>query len=279
MEFKLQKESSYHKDGILSCCVKNNFLATASEDDSAVIWSLPDLNPIRQSKLHDKDIKKIIFSPCGKYLITASADGEIKSSAFSDFSVKTAIKEHSSAVNEICFISDKNFLSVSDDSTAKLWELGNKSCLKTLKPGIGDIKACAAGQGKVLIGGSSLVFLDSNLSTLKKHSDYLYGINKIKVNENKAFVSASMEKTLEIWDLNSMNILKKIRNSSWINEICFYKDKIILAMGEYLKVLNENFETEIEIEAHSDEIYALDIYEDFLISGANDKLLKIWKIN
>ncbi|NLI09507.1 MAG: hypothetical protein GX447_01965, partial [Elusimicrobia bacterium] len=118
-----------------------------------------------------------------------------------------------------------------------------------------------------------------NLSTLKKHSDYLYGINKIKVNENKAFVSASMEKTLEIWDLNSMNILKKIRNSSWINEICFYKDKIILAMGEYFKVLNQNFETEIEIEAHSDEVYALDIYEDFLISGANDKLLKIWKIN
>ncbi len=279
MEIKLEKEISYHKDGILSCDIKNSILATGSEDDTVVLWQLPSLAPIRQAKIHENNVKKVLLLKDGQEILTASGDGELKISSVSDLSPKEVFSGHDSGINEVCFLSENEFITVSDDATARLWKIGSKKFIKAIKPGIGDIKACAVSADKIAIGGSCLVFLDSNLSTLKKHDEYIYGINKIKVNSGLAFISASMEKTLEIWDISKMSILKKIRNSSWINDICFCKGKTILAMGESIKVLSENFETESEFEAHSDEIYSLAVYEDFLVSGANDKLLKIWKIN
>lgn len=278
MSFELYGENVIHKDGVLSMAVHGNLLATSSEDDTIALCRLPTLEAMTQTKAHDCDVKKILFSPDGAYLITSSANGEIKVFETKTLSSGKSIKGHSGQISDMTWLKSGELLSVSDDSTARLWDINKASLIKTIKPGIGDIKACASVDDKILIGGSHLVFLDYSLSTLKKSEDYIYGINRIRINGNMAFVSTSMEKTLEIWDIENMSLIKKLRNSSWVNDICFYKDKTILAMGEYLKTLNKDFEAESEIEAHKDEIYALAIYEDFLISGSNDKSTKIWKI-
>ncbi|GAB4032598.1 MAG: hypothetical protein Fur0012_11290 [Elusimicrobiota bacterium] len=279
MGFEIYGENKIHKDGVLSASVHNSILATSSEDDTVAIWKLPELELLAQIKAHETDVKKVVFSPDGRLLISCSSSGDIRLWNAADLSLVKTLKEHSGEVGDITFLAGGELLSASDDQTAKLWSLDAKSSIKTLKPGIGDVNACAAARDKILLGGSHLLFLDNSLSTLKKSDEYIYGINRIKINGELAFVSTSMEKTLEIWDLKNLSMLKKIRNSSWINDICFYKDKTILAMGEYLKTLNSSFETENELEAHGDEIYALAVYSDFLISGANDSSLKIWKIN
>lgn len=279
MGFEIYGENNTHKDGVLSASVRSDILATSSEDDTIAIWKLPELKPLDQVKAHETDVKKVIFSPDGKLLISCSSSGDIKIWNSADLSLVKTLKEHSGEVGDLTFLKGGELLSASDDGTVKLWNLDGKSSIKTLKPGIGDVNTCAAEGDKILIGGSHLVFLDNSLSALKKSDEYIYGINRIKINGELAFVSTSMEKTLEIWDLKTLSMVKKIRNSSWVNDICFYKDRIILAMGEYIKTLNKDFETENEIEAHGDEIYALAVYSDFLISGSNDKSLKIWKIN
>jgi hypothetical protein len=73
-------------------------------------------------------------------------------------------------------------------------------------------------------------------------------------------------------------VIKKLKNSSWINFISLYQDKIILAMGEYIKVLNSNLETELEFETHKDEIYSISVYGNYLITAGNDKILKLCEI-
>ncbi len=278
MNFGLYGENVIHKDGILSMAVYGNLLATSSEDDTIALCRLPILEAMSQIKAHNCDVKKILFSADGASLITSSANGEIKIFDTKTLSPIKSIEGHSGQISDMVLLKSGELLSVSDDSTAKLWDIKKASLIKTIKPGIGDIKACASINGKIIIGGSHLVFLDNSLSTLKKSEDYIYGINRARINGNMLFISTSMEKTLEIWDIETMSLLKRVRNSSWINDICFYKDKTILAMGEYLKTLNKDFEAESELEAHKDEIYALAIYEDFLISGSNDKSMKIWKI-
>jgi len=278
MKLKLVKEIEGHKDGILSSEIRNDILITGSEDNNISVWKLPHLNKIKDLTGHKSDVKKVIFSPKGDRIVSCSTDKTIKIWDSANYLCLNTLEEHSSEVNSISFLNDNNFISSSDDKTIKLWDINKKSSLKTINLKSGDINAIDSSGEYILAGGSNLIFMDLKFSILKKCEDYLYGINFIKIKNDTALISTSMEKNLEVWDLKKFELIRKLKNSSWINFISLYQDKIILAMGEYIKVLNSNLETELEFEAHKDEIYSISVYGNYLITAGNDKILKLWEI-
>ena len=281
MKLELVKELQGHKDGILCLDVFEDTLVSAGEDNAIKTRKLPELENLKTIEAHKGDVARVLFSPDKRSLLSCGNDGSVKTWNNPDFSPARVFAEHKSRVNALAFLDGENFISASDDQTLKLWNLKDSVSKRTVSPGIGDIKALAASKDRIAVGGSELRIYDRDMKLVKSCADYIYGVNFLDFSADLKFifVSTSMEKTLEIWDAANLDLVKKMKNSTWVNHINFYKDRAVMAEGEYIKVLSKDFEPEAEIEAHSDEIYCIAVYKDFLVSAGNDKMLKLWKIS
>jgi len=277
MNFNKIYEFKAGNDGILSILINNNTLYAAGEDNCIRSFNITNYSKLKEVKAHSKDILKIILSPCMKYLFSTSRDGYIRQWNL-DLTPVHDYEPHNSDVNLIDFIDEKSFISGSDDSTVRVYKIGSKS-YKEMKPEIGDVNALKVTSNYIYLGGSKLQILNKDFKKIKEDDDYIYGINLIKNNGNLIYVSMSMEKYLEIWDEEKLERIKKIKISSWINDILFYEDKIFIANANIISVFDKNMNLIVENDYHQDEVYSIEIYDGKLITASNDSYIRIWEIN
>lgn len=265
------------KDGILSVTRNHSTLYTAGEDNFIRAFNLLNYQPLSQVKAHTKDISSIKLSPDSKTLFSASRDGYIKQW---DLNLKLIYEyePHSSDVNTIDFLDEKNFISASDDSILRIYKTGSNG-YKEIKPQAGDINSLKITEKYIYVGGSKLVIFDKSFKEIKTDDNYIYGINLIKKNSNRIYVSTSMEKYLEVWDEEKIEKIKKIKFSNWINDIYFLTDKIIVANANIISIYDTEMNLLMENDHHQDEIYALDFFENKLITASNDSYIRIWELS
>ncbi len=277
MRFNKIYEFKGGNDGILSITIKDNFLYTADEDNTIRIFNLLNYKEIKAVKAHSKDILFIKFSKDNNHIFSGSRDGIIKQWDL-NLNLLKEYPPHNSDVNTIDFIDEKNFVSASDDSTIRLWTAGEDS-YKEIKPNIGDINAIKVTNKYIFVGGSKLVIYSKDFKEIKSEDSYIYGINLIKQNQNNIFVSTHMEKYLEIWDEETLEKKKRIKMISWINDILFLNDKIIIANSNIISVYDNEFNLIEKNDFHPDEVYSLGTYKNKLITASNDSMIRIWEIN
>jgi WD40 repeat protein len=88
----------------------------------------------------------------GKYFSTAW-DNTIHIWSFEDTKDATILKGHTDAVMSALELSDNRLLSVSNDGSAKIWDLNAECILLTVTPSEHDFKLSGLGQCAVLSGG------------------------------------------------------------------------------------------------------------------------------
>jgi WD40 repeat protein len=277
MKFDKIYEFKAGNDGILSILINNGVLYACGEDNFIRSFNISNYRKISEANAHSKDVLKIILSPCKKYIFSTSRDGYIKQWDL-NLNLVYEYEPHNSDVNLIDFIDEKTFISGSDDSTVRVYKIASKS-YKEIKPQIGDVNALKVTKNYIYLGGSKLQILNKDFKKIKEDDDYIYGINLIKNNNNFVYVSRSMEKSLEIWDEEKLERIKKIKISSWINDILFYEDKIFIANANIISVFDKNMNLIAENDYHQDEVYSIEIYDGKLITASNDSYIRIWEIN
>ncbi|MCM2268123.1 MAG: WD40 repeat domain-containing protein [Elusimicrobiales bacterium] len=277
-----------HSDGVLALAFSpcGKFLATGGEDNTIRLWSVPDGLEIQTIKAHEGDVRAVAFDPDGDVFASGSWDKTVKIWRTADCSTIASASRHSGPVNALAFAPDGKLLySGSDDASIKVFSSPKGGLEKTFDPGIGDVKALAAAPGLLAAGGVQLQFMElPSGKPLKKHDAYVYGVKALAFSPDGKLLAAGtgMEKRLEIWCAEKLELKGSIKDSDWINCVTFTPDgRHIVTGGVAVKVWDPATGTCVRtFEGHTDEVHAVDVSPDgkYAASASNDKTIRLWAL-
>src|SRR4029079_18490237 len=82
---------------------------------------------------HTGDINSVAFSPDGRFVVTASADGTARVWDAATGKTVAALRGHSKSVHTASFSPDGKFIvTASDDATVRLWDANNFACVRNI---------------------------------------------------------------------------------------------------------------------------------------------------
>ncbi|XP_029645297.2 sperm-associated antigen 16 protein-like [Octopus sinensis] len=134
--FKLTKTYIGHKDAISSVCLqpKSKLLATASDDKTWKLWSMPAGELIVTGEGHTEWVADCAFNDDGNHLATCGGDKTVKIWDFSHYKCQHTFKEHQLGVWSCSWHWTGDFVaSSSRDNTGKVWDLNSMRCRYTLR--------------------------------------------------------------------------------------------------------------------------------------------------
>jgi WD40 repeat protein len=176
-----------HTLGLYSICQRGNTLFTSGGDGAVCVWSLPDMQLLHREQWSDKSARVIALHPTENIIAIGYSDHKIRL-ATQQLQLQQTINAHSNSVFGLA------------------WD----------------------GQGRHLLSGGRDVMLKSwdsahqYTGTLDIPAHTLH-INSIAYNPSATlFATASMDKTIKIWDAASNQLLKvidKARNDAHINSV------------------------------------------------------------
>ncbi len=217
IDLKQGKEVSYlkiHKGYIfdLKYHAAKKELVVASGDGSISIWSLSDFKLLYQLQLCKQKVRSINFSADSAKAVASLGDGSIAVLNTMDWSIDQQIKGFSSAVNCAQFMPDNSILA--GEKNAHLHKVNLNRAEKEL-----DLAA---------------------------HYWAIYDIQFSS--DSRFFATASRDKTVKVWDSESMKVLKRFEG---------LKDKAHTHSVNKLLWVN---------------------YKNYLISTGDDATFKVWQI-
>ncbi len=173
---KLQLEPSYAGGNIFNLLCQLNTDLTNYDFSNINIWQANlQGRSLKGVNFTNADLSKsvftenlgitlsVVFSPCGKYLATGDADGEVRLWQVGDRKKILTLKVHSNWVWSLAFSpippSQEGFGGIiacgSDENTVKLWDLDTGECCQTLYGHTSQIWSVAfSPDGQILASGS-----------------------------------------------------------------------------------------------------------------------------
>ena len=195
---------------------------------------------------------------------------------------------HNNLINFIIELSNKNFVTSCFDGSVKFWGLNaNNQYIKRFKvmeqKYVYNVLETKKNEIVYEIGESTIKFF--NYNTKQKIKDFnnltlsgLYlGIRIILI---KNFVLVGGNKKIYFFDVNSYNLIKETNYIGVINSLINFNDNSIIIGEETGNVslfnLNNN-KNNVLNNAHKGRVRAILYYNNYLITGGEDFILKIWK--
>ncbi|MEA5595078.1 eIF2A-related protein [Rivularia sp. UHCC 0363] len=223
----------------ISTDIKNE----ATKNLERAVYSVVEYNRLSG---HEKVIWAVVFSPDGKTIASASADGTIKLWNRNGKELNT-FKGHNNEIWAVAFSPDsKTIASASVDGTIKLWNQNGKE-----------------------------------LNTLKGHSDKVYSVQFSP--DGKTIASASADGTIKLWNQNGkeLNTFKGHNNEIWA--VAFSPDGKMIASASgdgTIKLWNQNGKKLNTLKGHEDKVYSVQFSPDGqkIASASGDKTVKIWNV-
>ena len=143
-KFAEKKSFPAHMSSIAAVCAHPSkpVVATASDDCTWKMWSVPNGDLIMTGDGHKDWIAGLDFHPRGSHLATASGDGTVKLWSFAKSKCVATYTEHSQAVWACTFHDGGDFLvSGSMDHTCKLWDVNTGRCRMSLRGHVDSVNS------------------------------------------------------------------------------------------------------------------------------------------
>jgi WD40 repeat protein len=207
------------------------YLATASEDGTALLWDLCG-NPIAHFKGHQAEIRSISFSKSENYLATVSVDGTTR---LWDLSGNQIIKfiGHDGPVLSVSFSPfEENFATASADRTAKLWNLSGKE-IATFIGHLGGVLCISFSPvGEYLATASddeTAKLWDLSGKQVAEFRGHRGEVRSVNFSPNGTLLAtASHDGTAKLWDLSGKQIVEFKGHQAGLSSVSFSPT------GEYL---------------------------------------------
>jgi WD40 repeat protein len=256
------------------------------EADQALRHDL-DLLPKRLIRVvHNKEIWKVLFSPDGTKIATASEDGTARIWRIND-SKELANITHKDFVDAIAFSPDGSKLATASlDNYSVLWNISDAREIKRLKHNGRVLDAAFNFDGKRLATSCSDrtfriwdadtgQFLGMNRSPLE--DEILY---KLKFSPNKNILATVSYPGVSLWDADTCHLLITMAFNSSVNDIAFCSDGSKLAIAEYKTIWIYDVKTGAKTRLdQEDDVKAVEFSPDgTCLATVSQNIVKIWSI-
>lgn len=212
-----------------------------------VIYILKNGEIYQKLEGHTREINVLFLSNNGKYLFSGSGDKTIRVWDTNNWKCVKILEGHKWLVNSLVTDSkDKNLYSGGWDSEILKWDLERfEEVEKINSESVGGIQCLTITKDDSLLisgaGDGKIRLYKTNNSydckTIEGHSDFVSSLD-ISTN-NKLLASGGWDGNILIWDIDNQSLIKSING-------------------------------------HSEKISSVFFNQEYLISGGNDKTIKIW---
>ena len=140
----LQKTFKGHLMSVSDIAIhpKKPVVATASDDTTWKLWSIPNGDLIMAGEGHKDWVAGLSFHPQGTQIATASGDSTVKLWDFQAARCTLTFTEHTQAVWGVAFHDTGDFLaSCSLDHSTRLWDIATAKCKSTLRGHVDSVNS------------------------------------------------------------------------------------------------------------------------------------------
>ncbi|NEP21705.1 AAA-like domain-containing protein [Moorena sp. SIO3I6] len=262
-------------------------LATASDDNTPIIWDLEDNKIIAVLKGHQDKVKSLAFSPDGQRLATASFD---KTAIIWDKKGNqlAVLKGHRDSVTSVAFSWDGQKLATgSQDGTARIWNLqGNQLDVLEGHQGLvtdvafspdGEKLATASGEGTVRIWDNQ----GNEIAVLRGHKLWVTSVAFSR--DGQTLATASDDYTARIWDNQGNQIAVLRGHQDKVTNIAFSPDGEKLATASWDKTARiwDNQGNQIAVlKGHQNKVTDIAFSRDGekLATASSKNTVRIWDL-
>lgn len=265
--------------------------ATASDDTSWKLWSVPNGELIMSGDDHKDWIASVDFHPRGTHLATASGDKTVKVWDFLKAKCVATYKDHSQGVWKAQFHDTGDFLaSCSLDHTARIWDLQSNRCRSTLRGHVDSVNGLAwrpFTNSLATCSGDKTVSLWDPRTSYCSHTFYGHenACNSVTFDPTgDIMLSTDADGKVYVWDVREVRVIKVVdcgphpangisvdRSSTYFSvasDDCSIKIYNLMDEKEGLK----------QIKGHDDAVLSVqfDSSGQFLVSCGADTTWKFW---
>mmetsp|Transcript_21298 Transcript_21298/g.34450 ORF Transcript_21298/g.34450 Transcript_21298/m.34450 type:complete len:587 (+) Transcript_21298:122-1882(+) len=289
--FKLTKTFQGHTQAISNLAIhpRKPVIATASDDRTWKLWSIPKGELILSGSGHKSWISGIDFHPKGTLLATTSGDGTVKVWDFLKAKCAMTFSEHTQPVWDCSFHDTGDFLaSCSMDQTVKVWDTQSQRCRHTFRGHVDSINSvlfqpysnnvCTGSADKSV----SIWDLRSGLciQTFVGHTN---AIGSVSFNvKGDCIVSSDMDGVVKVWDVRMVGERLSIDLNVPVNDAKFDRSSRTLAVAcddGTVKIADSGDGKVMGVlTGHEKAVQALQLDPSgrFLISCGSDNTFRIW---
>ena len=266
-------------------------LATASDDATWRLWSIPEGELIMSGEGHGDWVAGLAFHPQGTHLATGAGDGVVKIWDFASAACAVSFGDHAGAVWSVDWHATGDFLaSASMDHTVKVWDAHSHRCRQTLRghmDSVNSLKYQPFSSNIATASGDKTVSVwdmrsGQCVQTFYGHTNAVQCVSWS--HQGDVLVSGDADGVTKVWDVRMLGERATLEAATDAGITCTDIDR----SGHILAVTTEDGAVKVfniqdvaplgALKAHTDaaQAVAFDWQSHFLVSGGSDATFRVW---
>ncbi|CAG8522629.1 10420_t:CDS:10 [Funneliformis caledonium] len=281
-----------HTDEVWYVAFSNNgrFLASASKDKTAIIWSLETWNLVHVLRDHMDCVSFLSWSPDDSKILTCGQDNVLKLWSVESGECLNTIKKHEEPVTACAWLPDgKRFISGSQDKNTYLWNLDGTIVHKWSGARIADLAINKEGTRMVAICHDNKLHI-YDLETRKEEAimDENAKLTSICLSSDCKYALLNLStKEIHLWDIDERRIVRKYfgqKQGRFVIRSCFggIDQGFIVSGSEDSKIYvwhREHADLIETLSGHKGSVNSVNwspIDPYMFASAGDDKTIRIW---